>query len=74
MKGHRRKVLPLAPLTHQPDAIGASSLCSRDHKLTVRIKQLLSAQFAQTRQLSEAARPSFLSIRGLPLTTNARLL
>lgn len=26
MKGHRRKVLPLAPLTHQPDAIGASSL------------------------------------------------
>ena len=47
--------------------------CSRNHKLTVRIKQLLSAQFAQTRQLSEAARPSLLSIRGLPLNTNARL-
>lgn len=27
MKGHRRKVLPLAPpLMHQPEAIGASSL------------------------------------------------
>lgn len=26
MEGHRRKVLPLVPLMHQPEAIGASSL------------------------------------------------
>lgn len=26
MKGHRRKVLPLVPLMHQPEAIGVSPL------------------------------------------------
>lgn len=32
MEGHRRKVLPLVPLMHQPEAIGASSLDFVEHR------------------------------------------
>lgn len=46
MKGHRRKVLPLVPLMHQPEAIGASPLDFVEHRCGGPISNPICALYA----------------------------